>query len=566
MSIVKDRVAAWESAVGSDQSGGVMKRRATAHHALVWTVMLSLAAASAAHAQTSAATSSSDQGVRPAAPETPQKLGSLYLQCDGNPNNMAAGESIARFVGVVTLLAVFAPSREVPDASKRRFGEAGVKACDEILSGEKAEGNVVRRLPLILARALHQIEAKDYAAAVSDVHLARDEAAKAGLTPNLYFDRSLGLSFDLIESQALLRMGKVDTARAMNVRPAKVSPYSYYPLRIVREIYMFSDTPVMPEEEAYLRALSKMVVTTPFVLAAVLDEAGRFAEAGDALCDALNFEHMNLKDSDEESAILGPVAANSYALAGNWGAAEALHAQSAKVISKMRTEGKPLKYETLIIERMDFFEIVKLFREGKAVEARKRFAARSRWTAPTFGQVLELNRLLRRDAAPEDLFGALSEAPEAMRARRRSEALAAILETDKNNRKLFSYILPYAPVDSYENVSGRVWKTKGNAIVAKNTLNSSKSYPMTAPYSDGIVSPDALLLHAALQAKSRGKSGFTFSIVPDQPYFGFVQFADREDLGISDLFYLNADAVIADLRAIIPSPDDLAARRAARRR
>jgi hypothetical protein len=78
-----------------------------------------------------------------------QKEGSLYLQCDGNPNNMSAGETIARLIGAFTLLGVLAPSPESPDASKRKFGTAGIAACSELLDGPKTEKNLGRRLPLV---------------------------------------------------------------------------------------------------------------------------------------------------------------------------------------------------------------------------------------------------------------------------------------------------------------------------------------------------------------------------------------------------------------------------------
>jgi hypothetical protein len=51
--------------------------------------------------------------------ETKKEEGSLYLQCDGNPNNMTAGESAARLLGAVTLLGLVAPPPESADASKR---------------------------------------------------------------------------------------------------------------------------------------------------------------------------------------------------------------------------------------------------------------------------------------------------------------------------------------------------------------------------------------------------------------------------------------------------------------
>ena len=108
-----------------------------------------------------------------------EKPGSAYVQCDGQPDNVTDGETAARLLGAVTLLGLFAPPHESPDASKRKFGAAGVAACDSLLTGEKPENNATRRLGLILGRALHQIEAKNYEAALDDVALARREAESA---------------------------------------------------------------------------------------------------------------------------------------------------------------------------------------------------------------------------------------------------------------------------------------------------------------------------------------------------------------------------------------------------
>ena len=78
-----------------------------------------------------------------AAPADEPKAGSLYLQCDGNPNNMTSGESAARLLGAVTLLALFAPPPESADSSKRKFGAEGVAACSG-LGGVKMENRRAR--------------------------------------------------------------------------------------------------------------------------------------------------------------------------------------------------------------------------------------------------------------------------------------------------------------------------------------------------------------------------------------------------------------------------------------
>jgi hypothetical protein len=137
---------------------------------------------------------------------------SNYVLCDGNPNNMSAGESAARLLGAITLLALFAPPPEAADASARKMGKDGVDACNKILLGEKTEGNQARRIELIMARALHQIEAKDYDAALADVAQARKESAAGGYPNDPYYRRSTWLGMDQIESAALIRLGKSDEA------------------------------------------------------------------------------------------------------------------------------------------------------------------------------------------------------------------------------------------------------------------------------------------------------------------------------------------------------------------
>jgi hypothetical protein len=65
--------------------------------------------------------------------------GSDYLKCDGQPNNMSGTEGFARFMGAITLLGLFAPAREQPDASKRLFGTEGVAACSRKIDGVNGE-------------------------------------------------------------------------------------------------------------------------------------------------------------------------------------------------------------------------------------------------------------------------------------------------------------------------------------------------------------------------------------------------------------------------------------------
>ena len=210
--------------------------------------------------------------------EEEKKLGSLYLRCDGKPNNMTDGESFARFLGAVTLLALFAPSPESPDPSKRLFAEKGVDACTRLIDGEKAEGNGLRRLPLILARGLHQIEAKNYQAALDDVAKARAEAAALGLIGNPYFDRSMGLSFGRVEAEARLRMGDPAGAQAASLSQIRDITYGFVPLLLTRT-YAGFNRELRPEEERVDAATARILAPMVLGYGARLEEVGRFADA-----------------------------------------------------------------------------------------------------------------------------------------------------------------------------------------------------------------------------------------------------------------------------------------------
>jgi hypothetical protein len=135
---------------------------------------------------------------------------------------------------------------------------------------------------------------------------------------------------------------------------------------------------------------------------------------------------------------------------------------------------------------------------------------------------------------------------------------------DKNNRSLFSMILPYASVEAYERLSKRVWKTTGNALISKIPSKFLNAYYLSVYDGDSLTQVDALLLHAALQAKARGKSGFAYFLDTQRPTTSFVRFGNSGEEGIPASQYVPADDVIAELRQIIPPPDEVELRKARR--
>lgn len=238
---------------------------------------------------------------------------------NGQPNTYTTGEAAARLLGAVTLLALFAPNREEPDASKRIRGAGGVAACTQPLEGERREGNPERRVGLILARGLHQIEDKRYGAALVDVDLAEREATAVGLMADAYWSPSRGRSFGLIRSAAQFRLGRAADARATALATTRGVEQALLPML---------GTPTYPgavdvdAEIGFRSALARLDPDFLPFAASRLEEAGRFGEAAavyDALIDALR-----AINPDKRQSILLLVDANDMALAGDRAKAKAL--------------------------------------------------------------------------------------------------------------------------------------------------------------------------------------------------------------------------------------------------
>lgn len=515
-----------------------------------------LLAAAALHSVGAAAQSVSGSAATQATP--PGKEGSFYLQCDGNPNNMTAGESIARLIALSAVVGLLAPPPEQPDAAKRKFGAAGVAACSQLIDGERAEGNVYRRIPLILARALHRVEAIDYPNALADVAKARGEAAAQDLTSDPYFQRSMGLSLDLIEGEIRARMGDIAGAREVSLRSSELYPFNFYAVRVARAYEILS--PDVDQRSIDLsKRFAKFVLVNLWSSVDQLSRAGRFEEAA-ALAHITLDETKALFEDGPQPAHYAQVAV-ADALAGKWDSAAELAKSGRDLMRQRAAEGKPEEGSIGTVERLDFYDVIRLAHEGDLKQARRSFGARSEWTAPYFGQILAVHHMLSEGIADDEKIGMLASIAESLWQTRRDTVRAVMLEADKGNKTLFSLILPYADSTDFERLSKRVWTTKGNRIIAKEMVDDVQLFPLYLTDGAPMTQYDALLLHAALQAKARGKQGLLFYANVSEPQIAFAHFANPGDPGVSPDRFLAADAVIAGLRTVIPPPEELAARK-----
>jgi hypothetical protein len=482
------------------------------------------------------------------------KTGSAYVQCDGQPDNWTDGETAARFIGAVTLLGLFAPQHEAPDASKRKFGAEGVAACTSLLSGDHQESNAKRRLGLILGRAIHQIEAKNYSAAIADVAMARNEAQAAGFMNDAYFVRSRGRAFDAIESAALLRMGRADEARAASLRSVGGNEFSLFPLFSVATYGEFLDK-LSPEEERVEAWRTRIVPLLASLEADRLDLNGRFADSARLRDAMIDFDQT--QSPELNSSVFLARSALAHALAGNFAVA-AERAKAARANAEQRrADGKPEANEAELVELLDLYSIVDTAHSGDLKAARRLFAARSQWVGISLGSVLEMNRRLRAGAAADDLIGGLARTPEDIWKERVETSRAALLAKDSDNKTLFRLIPAEFSSKAYQAAAKDVWRTDKSKIILKTKADPSKS-PMELmflPLVHPVVAMDAYMLHAALITRSRGQQGFVFMpILTDKLVAASFRSGNRGDKGFPPELFIDANDVIAKLAPLFPQP------------
>lgn len=527
-----------------------------------------IAAAAMAACVVHVGTAQAQSSERDAERQRERELGSLYLRCDGQPNNMTDGESFARLIGAITLLGIFAPAEETPDPSKRLFGEAGVDACSQLLEpGERAEGNAVRRVPLLLARAAHQIEAKNYTAAIADVGLARQEAAAAGLVGNPYFDRSMGLSFNNIESAALLRMGEPARARDVSLSSIANMRYSYVP-SIYAEDYSEYLRDFSESAEIRHSVSARLNASSIWEYASRLEEVGRFAEAARQR-EAIISINEGIS-GETEPTLPYAHAAVAHALAGNWERARERASFAQTNLDQRSASGQPDENASGAVELLDLFMILDMAQSGNMDGARRMYSSRSRWTTPSFGVVLEANRRLREGAPEADLIGALAKSADTLWQERYDQLLAVELQEDTENDELFDMIVPYAKVDEFEDRARNTWRVDRSRMMSDEADEDGHWRVFATGSIQSAI--DSIVLHSALQARHQGKEGFTFMLnLQRDSYYGvitagWVRFVNRGEDQADDALFISADEVIAELSQVIPTPEDVRTRREAARR
>ncbi|HEX8256354.1 MAG TPA: hypothetical protein VF589_01865 [Allosphingosinicella sp.] len=484
------------------------------------------------------------------------KAASVYVQCDGSPNNVSAAETALRIIALTAVIGLLAPPPEQADTSKRVAGAAGVSACTAALEG--GETNVMRRMELTLARAIHRIEAGDHERAIAD---ARSIGGIAGaLAQDRGFQRSIALTALEIEAAALLRQGKRSEAELAALRMAALAPYDIANAERASYFLWYSDAN-LPAKLAFYDNYVKLRPE------ALISRSQLRAWAGDFRGSARDMESLvglvrsaSAKAADSPTFGFDAQRAVAYTAAGDLAQGDAIAAQTRAAIDRLVAAGKTVGNVESISradELLQFQKVMRLLAAGDVAGARTAFAARTRWLAPPTPVLESVLVKLRQNLEPALMTGALADDPALLRKRSFDGRVQAVIDEPKNVARLFRSVRPLLKPADFKPAAKSVWRVEGSKYLLPRTTAESASSPFQVIYardSSGHAAGYALLLHAALLARDRGKQGFVMFPVRKRLEMAIVRFANAGEAGVAPDLIIDAAATINALSPDMPHP------------
>jgi hypothetical protein len=463
---------------------------------------------------------------------------SVQIRCDGMPDNVTAGETAARLIGAVTLLGLFAPQHETADSSLRLSGAEGIAICGEALT---QESNDVRRAQLILAGAIHRLEAGSYDAAI--VEARRAETDRPALAASAPFRRSLHLTALEIEALALIGLGRIDDAVAKALEMADAAPYDVTnQLRAARFVRLSGR--FGPAEQRFFDNLVRLYP------GGVLDRATQRQMAGDFRGAAEDYElWMRVERTmiDHADMVSLSQAAMTWALAGDTVRAENFARQAREAVQAEPTSTGVAP----ATEILDLYNIWKNAHDGRIADARLLFGSRSNWLAPAPPAVSEVARLLHEGAGPAEATGLLAGDP----ARFRAEFIERRRHELAEPKDRFTTMRGFYTQGNYDHLAANVWREGRSRYFNQHDDERVKARAISVALDgDGIPAGYALLLHSALRARAEGKSAFMILPVQTSTTAAMVRFGNPGEENIIEPMSFDAARVIADLTPVMPRP------------
>jgi hypothetical protein len=205
-------------------------------------------------------------------------------------------------------------------------------------------------------------------------------------------------------------------------------------------------------------------------------------------------------------------------------------------------------------EGLDFLDVLDKAASGQIDSARSTFAARSHWMVPGTAAVALATERLRAGAKPAQLTGALANDPETIRKTVFEQRIAALTEGKGAPNLLWSAIRAPVAASAYTALARNSWKTDKSKYMIVSKAGSGPGEVIVITNGSGVAAGEALLLHAALIAKTRDKAGFMLMPLRKRIDVASIRFGNPGDPGFPADMMLDADTVIAGIAPIIPEP------------
>lgn len=480
--------------------------------------------------------------------ETP----SPFIQCDGRKGHVGAGELLGQLlaISVTAGLASDAFAKDDGNVEKRLTGRAGADACAAAIA---LESNEERRVQLLLARAIHLIEAEDLNGALDSIRTL-PALAPVGVQ-DWAFNAGLGSSAAFLETVILVRLNRPAEAEVAALRSTAYAPYDLVAQYRVPAYVQLTPT-ISPEKRAYLDQLVRMCPQHLSLRAELNAWVGDYAAAardeGDRLKLVQGFAPKAKPFSNDALvALYQMMAGDKDAVATAARARTGLDAYVAEGGARSDMAGV-----ANVEEMLAFFEIGQLAAQGKLAEARTAFGGRTRWVSVPPPVVADMFGTLQANLPAADRAGMWARTRQAYR----DEAMAGNLKLLQHPDLMKAY---YAKVGNtvrqsdYARASGSVWKigNKPRYLVRKLPKDvTTYEFISVEPTLWGLSAGEAVLLHAALIADARGVEGFVVPQSRTHIASSAVRFGAAGTPGFPGSAMFNAQKVIADLTPRIPVP------------
>jgi len=473
-----------------------------------------------------------------------------FFKCDGRPGHVGALGVMGELLAITATGGLAGEAIKKPDITKRLSGRDGAVACDRAIA---QEGNEQRKVELGLARTIHDFEADDAAAALDSARAVPSLAPTLGT--DVGFQRTSLVSARYLEAMALMRLGRTEEAAQIAAIMADLAPYERYVQYRAMPFLGLTDRS-FPEKRAVLARLGQLDAIGLTTKADAERWAGDFKAAGDDLQAARDVFVAFMPKVDTVETI----AAESVdaMMAGDLPRSDALVAETHKAIEQRQGEGLEIGNQSGTDELLAFQRLGHLVTDGKLAEARTLYAGRDRWPSVSTAAQIAMVKTLRAGAPTAALTGALAADPETLRADTLKERAQRIWTATDKGAKLYGNLGFEGKASDYQSVAGSTWTIgkKPRFLLPKpatGAVQGETIWVQRAGMNWGASSSEALVLHAALIAQSRGMSAF--QIAPHSKYnLAIVRFGNLGDTTFPKIAALDTAQTIAALSPVIPQP------------